>query len=68
MDGVSASLNQLSTAADKGCETIPGAVEAFFPQCIQDAVGIPNVNAAANDDRIDSCELALHCYDPTDCF
>ena len=68
IDGISASLKNLSTKADKGCATIPGAVDAFFPQCVQDAVGIPNPAAKIGDGKIASCELALHCFNPTDCF
>lgn len=68
IDGISASLNNITTVADKGCDSIPGVVDAFFPQCVKDAVGIPNVAAFAEDGKIASCELALHCFDPTDCF
>jgi hypothetical protein len=68
VDGVNGALNTLIAGADKGCSSFPTGMEAIIPACVQKAAGIPNTSAAASDKRIDSCEIVLHCYDPTTCF
>lgn len=68
LGGINGVLQKLISAADKGCSDVPPAVEAFFPQCVKSAVGIPNVLAKAGDNVLSSCELALHCLDPSTCF
>ncbi len=61
--GVNATFNRISTTADQGCDSslMTPAVEAFLPSCAQEAAGIPNTSAQAQDNRIDSCELVIHC-------
>lgn len=68
IEGINGHLNTLTAGADKGCASFPPGLEAALPACVQTAAGIPNSSAAASDKRIDSCEIVLHCYDPTSCF
>jgi hypothetical protein len=68
VDGVNGALNTLIASADKGCDGVTDETAALLPQCVRTAAGIPNSSAVTGDKRIDSCELVLHCYDPSACF
>lgn len=74
MNTVETSMNSLRTASDKGCAAVPDCpaslpgCDSLFPACVKEALAVGTSDAVANDGRIASCEIVLHCIDPTSCF
>lgn len=75
MNEVESQISTITSAADKGCQSLPvcpaGAPDCqdLFPTCIQEAMAIGDSNEAiADDGKIAACEIILHCTDSTECF
>ena len=76
MNTVQESLVSLTQKADLGCSNLPEACPAsrpncheLFPACVQEAMKIGAGNEAVKGDGVlASCEIALHCTDPSACF
>jgi hypothetical protein len=74
MNTVEQSMNNLRTSADKGCDSLPTCpaslpgCRSLFPVCVQQALEVGTSSAKAQDGNLASCEIVLHCINPTDCF
>lgn len=74
MNSIEQSMNNLRTAADRGCDSLPSCpaslpnCRSLFPVCVQQALEVGTSNARAQDGRLASCEIVLHCISPTSCF
>jgi hypothetical protein len=75
LNDIEQALANLRTNVDLGCTggvpTCPPslpACAALFPPCVQEYLATSNSEAEAGDGLINSCELLLHCTDPSVCF
>lgn len=70
LNNIESKLNQLTSAADKGCQEVPpctaGALcDALNLGCVK---AVLTDSGIAGDGVISTCEMVQNCTNPTDCF
>ncbi len=74
LNDIEEAMSNLRANVDLGCAGIPTCPPSLptcaqlFPPCVQELIAVGNTDAQAGDGMINSCELVLHCTDPSICF